>query len=76
MRPLTPPPAIPTGPLHSFQALAYPLPEDAQKRLKQLALAVQEAPRDAKQAAMTALNDYTATLRNAIGSELCRREFQ
>lgn len=75
MTALNPPPAIPTGPLHSFQALSYPLPADDQARLKQLALAVSEAPKDAKPAAMTALDDYTTALRTALGSELCRREF-
>lgn len=72
---LTPPPAVPTGPLFSFVALPHPLPDHAQKRLKQLALAVFEAPKDGEPAAMTALDDYTTALRIALGSELCRREF-
>jgi hypothetical protein len=75
MRASTQPPAIPTGPFFSFQALPYPLPDVAQTKIKQLGLVLSEAPRDAKKAALKSLDDYTDALRTALGSELCRREF-
>lgn len=66
---------IPTGPIHSFVALAHPLPASAQQRLKQLSAAVHDAEKAAKPGATDALDDYIGLLRNTIGFEHFRREF-
>ncbi len=72
---MKPAPQVPTGPIHSFVALAHPLPESAQQRLKQLSAAVHDAERDAKPGAKDALNNYLGMLRKTIGLEHVRREF-
>lgn len=68
-------PQVPTGPIHSFVALAHPLPETARQRLRQLSAAIHDAEKDAKPAATDALDDYVRQLREAIGFEHVRREF-
>lgn len=68
-------PQVPTGPIHSFVALAHPLPEVARQRLRQLSAAIHDAEKDAKPAATDALDDYVRQLREAIGFEHVRREF-
>lgn len=78
---LTPPPATPTGPLHSFQALSYPLPAGAQERLKTLSAAITAASANHQSEGQDAasarrlLADYIGRLRETIGEELLRREF-
>jgi hypothetical protein len=72
---MKPAPQVPTGPIHSFVALAHPLPASAQQRLRQLSAAVHDAEKSANPAAMDTLNDYVGLLRNTIGFEHVRREF-
>lgn len=72
---------VPTGPLHSFQALPYPLPAGAQERLKTLSAALKEASANQQSEGQDAasarrlLADYIGRLRETIGEELLRREF-
>lgn len=66
---------IPTGPIHSFVALAHPLPETARQRLRRLSAAIHDAEKDAKPAALRGLDEYVLQLRDAIGFEHVRREW-
>lgn len=81
MSPLTQPPGAPTGPVHSFHALPYPLPPGAQARLQTLSAAVTAAAANHKSeiqdaaSARRLLADYIGRLRETIGEELIRREF-
>ena len=74
---MNPLPQIPYGPIHSFIALDYPLPEKIRNRLKQLSAAVHDSGGDGPQktAAADALNDYLRQVRNVLGNEHIRREF-
>lgn len=81
MRPITQPPGAPTGPVHSFMALPFPLPEGAQERLKTLSAAITAASANHQSEGQDAasarrlLADYIGRLRETIGEELIRREF-
>lgn len=66
---------IPTGPIHSFQALPYPLPDAAQKRLVALSAAIHDASPSLRKAASDKLSGYLVSLRECIGVEHVRREF-
>ncbi len=71
----------PAGPVISFQALPYPLPDKVQALLRTLSAAVTAAKdktgsesQEAKQA-QRVLDDCIVRLRETIGEELIRREF-
>lgn len=73
--------AAPTGQVHSFHALPYPLPPGAQARLQTLSAAVTAASANQKSegpdaaSARRMLADYIGRLRETIGEEVIRREF-
>ena len=62
---LNPLPNIPTGHIHTFIALPYPLPQQAQERLKEAA-----ATRSIKH-----INLVEEQLRGLIGFEFARKTF-
>ena len=62
---LNPPPNVPTGHVHTFIALPYPLPQQAQERLKEAA----------KTRSVTNINRVEEQLRGLIGFEVTRKTF-
>ena len=61
-------PNMPTGPIHSFIALPYPLPKQCQDRLKD----IQHLQEDAREGAWKTLDNQ---LRDFFGVEVVRRSF-
>jgi len=66
---------VPTGNHFVFPALAYPLPDFVQARLRSLSKGVADSENGHDGPEFRALDDYLKALREVLGQDHLRREF-